>query len=245
MENYDLRYGEDRYSVAASPASERVTFLKRTYGHLAGAVLALIAIEGVLFQSGLAEPLIRSLFSDRLGVLALMVLFIGGGYAAQYMARSATSDAVRYAGLALYVGIQAVILLPLLYIAERNFPGQHLPLQAGIITAAAFAGITFGVAVSGKDFSFLGPILWAASLVALGVVLCSFFFGGGGGLLGTVFSGAMVLLAAGYIVYDTSNVMHHYRSDQYVSAALELFASVALMFYYVLRLLMSLQSSRD
>ena len=46
----------------------------------------------------------------------------------------------------------------------------------------------------------------------------------------------MVILAAGFIVYDTSNVMHHYRTDQHVAAALALFGSVALMFWYVLRL---------
>jgi FtsH-binding integral membrane protein len=52
---------------------------------------------------------------------------------------------------------------------------------------------------------------------------------------------AMVVLACGYIMYDTSNVIHHYRTNQHVAAALALFASVALLFWYVLQLLMSLQ----
>jgi FtsH-binding integral membrane protein len=39
--------------------------------------------------------------------------------------------------------------------------------------------------------------------------------------------------------YDTSNVLHHYPEDRYVGAALELFASVAMMLWYVLRLFMS------
>jgi FtsH-binding integral membrane protein len=50
----------------------------------------------------------------------------------------------------------------------------------------------------------------------------------------------MILLASGYILYDTSNVLHHYRTDQYVAASLALFAAVALLFWYVLRLLMEL-----
>ena len=57
--------------------------------------------------------------------------------------------------------------------------------------------------------------------------------------LGLWFSFAMVGLAAAYIIYDTSNVLHNYRTDQHVGAALELFASVALMFYYILRIFMS------
>ena len=63
--------------------------------------------------------------------------------------------------------------------------------------------------------------------------------------LGTFFSVAMVGLAGAAILYDTSNVLHHYPEDRYVGAALALFASVALMFWYVLRLMMSLSSSRN
>jgi FtsH-binding integral membrane protein len=57
--------------------------------------------------------------------------------------------------------------------------------------------------------------------------------------LGTWFSVAMVALAGASILYDTSNIIHHYRDDRYVGAALELFASVAMMFWYLLRLFMS------
>jgi FtsH-binding integral membrane protein len=49
----------------------------------------------------------------------------------------------------------------------------------------------------------------------------------------------MIVLASGYILYDTSNVLHRYRTDQHVAAALALFASVAILFWYVLRLFMS------
>jgi FtsH-binding integral membrane protein len=45
-------------------------------------------------------------------------------------------------------------------------------------------------------------------------------------------------------MYDTSNVLHHYRTDQYVAASLALFASVAMLFFYVLRLVMAF-SNRD
>ena len=57
--------------------------------------------------------------------------------------------------------------------------------------------------------------------------------------LGVFFSVAMVGLAGGAVLHDTSKVLHHYPEDRYVAASLELFASVALMFWYVLQLFMS------
>jgi FtsH-binding integral membrane protein len=59
--------------------------------------------------------------------------------------------------------------------------------------------------------------------------------------LGNLFTIALIVLACGYILYDTSNVLYHYRIGQHVAASLALFASVALLFWYILRLVMSMQ----
>lgn len=241
MENYDLRYGEDRYAVAEAPVNVRAAFIRKTYAHVAGAVLAFVALEAAAFKSGFADDLVKTLFTVPYAGLLLMVTFIGGGYAAQYMARSSTSNVTRYLGLGLFVGLEAVIFLPLLYLAELRFPGQYVAVQAGIVTLAAFAGLTLAVFVSGQNFSFLGPVLGLCSFAAFGVILASILFGFS---LGILFIIPMILLAGGYIIYDTSNVIHVYREDQYVAAALELFADVALMFWYILQLFMSL-SNRD
>lgn len=72
--------------------------------------------------------------------------------------------------------------------------------------------------------------------IAFGLIVVSVLFGFS---LGTIFAGAMALLASGSILYTTSNILHHYRTDQSVSAALSLFASVALLFYYILMIFMS------
>ena len=132
--------------------------------------------------------------------------------------------------------------LPILTIATQapQYAGKDLPLQAGIVTLAVFGGLTAAVFWSGKDFSYLGPILSVLAWVALGVVIAAVI---GGFTPGLIFCGAMIALAAGFIIYDTSNVMHHYGTDQHVAASLELFASVALLFWYVLRLFMA--TSRD
>ncbi|MGL6073775.1 MAG: Bax inhibitor-1/YccA family protein [Fimbriiglobus sp.] len=240
---YQLSFDDDGQNVANvasnSAVAARADFLKKTYAHVFGAVLAFVAIEAVMFKSGFAEEFLKTVFArGKFGYLAMMVLFIGAGYVAQMLA-AARSRPLAYAGLAGYVLVECLVLLPLLYVSEKVYPGQDLALKAGMITLLVFGGLTSFVFISGKDFSFLGPIITVLSFAALGLVVASVLFGFS---LGLVFAVAMVVLAAGMIVYDTSNIMHHYSTDDYVPAALSLFASLATMFFYVLRILMSLQS---
>lgn len=225
--------------VAFAPVNERVAFIRRTYAHVAVAIAAFVGIEAFLLSSGIGETILKTMFVGKAAWLALMVLFIGGGYAAQYMASNARSIGMQYMGLSLYVLLEVLIFLPILTIAthlDGPVADFTLPIQAGIVTLMVFGGLTVAVFVSGKDFSFMGPFLAVASFAALALVVCAVLFGFS---LGLVFSVAMIALAAGYIIYDTSNIIHRYGVNQHVAASLSLFASVALMFYYVLRLFMA------
>lgn len=224
-------------SVAESSAEERVAFVRKTYAHLAGAVLAFVVIEYLLMNSPIAEPLIGTMLGTSYSWLIVLGLFMGVSFLANWWANSQTSPAMQYLGLGLFVVAEAVVFLPLLYIANLNFEGA-IP-NAAMVTLGLFAALTAIVFYTRKDFSFLGPILMIGGFVALGVIAASIMFGFS---LGTVFAGIMVLFAAGAILYDTSNVLHHYRPTQHVAASLALFASVALLFWYILRLFMS---SRD
>jgi FtsH-binding integral membrane protein len=143
---------------------------------------------------------------------------------------------MQYLGLSLYVLAEAVLFAPMLYFAG-NFGPPNVIASAALITAIIFVGLTGVVMMTGADFSWLRTGLMAAGFATLGVIICGMIFGFS---LGIWFSGAMILLAAGYILYDTSNVLHHYRVDQHVAASLALFASVALLFWYVLRILMEM-----
>jgi uncharacterized protein len=234
--------GYHRETVATAPVSERVRFIRRTYAHLAVAIAAFVGLEAALISSAAGSAILNTMIAFRGAWVALMLLFVVGGYAAQIMARSRTSPAIQYLGLAIYVLLEVIIFLPILLFAEWKFPNHHLPLQAGVLTLAVFAGLTAAVFISGKDFSFLGPVLWVLSLLALGLVFAAAI---GGFSLGLVFAFAMVALAAGFIIYDTSNIIHHYSTNQHVAASLELFASVALLFWYILRIFMSSQSDGD
>lgn len=210
----------------------RASFVSRTYAHLFGAILSFVGIEVFFFKTGLAETITHSLS----GVSWLLVLggFVVVSWLASHTAHRATSKAVQYAALAGFVLAESIIFVPLLFIADKTAPGAIS--SAGLVTFFAFAGLTAVVFITRKDFSFLRGILCWGGIVALVLIAAGVIFGFN---LGTYFSVAMVALAGGAILYDTSNVLHHYPQDRYVAAALELFASVALMLWYVLRLFLS------
>jgi FtsH-binding integral membrane protein len=210
----------------------RGRFIARTYNHLFAAICAFTLIEIALFKSGLAE----SIATAMLGHSWLIVLggFMILSWFARSVVHSAESKAAQYAALAVYVIGQALIFVPLLYIADHYAPGAIA--SAAIITFIAFTMLTLVVFITRKDFSFLRGVLMWGGIIALVLVVGGVLFGF---QLGTYFSVGMVGLAGAAILYDTSNVLHHYPEDRYVAASLELFASVALMLWYVLRLLMS------
>lgn len=228
-------YRAPLYSIAANAAvDERADFIRKTYLHLGGAVLAFAGLEAALLQTGLAESFIGALSQTRWGWAIVLGAFMLVSWIAESWARSTTSTATQYLGLSLYVVAEAVLFLPLLYIANRI--DQRVIPTAALATATIFIGLTAVVFLTRKDFSFLRTALWLGGLVAMVFIMASMFIGFS---LGMVFCVAMVAFAGGYILYDTSNVLHHYRIGQHVAAALALFASVALLFWYILRIVLS------
>jgi uncharacterized protein len=219
-------------AVVELDAQSRGKFVSRTYGHLFGAMCSFILIEIVFFETGLAETISRAL----LGVSWLLVLggFVVVSWLASRAAHLAQSKSAQYAALGAFVVAESIIFVPLLYLADRMAPGAIT--SAAVVTFVAFAALTSTVFLTGKDFSFLRGLLVWGGIMALVMIIAGVIFGFE---LGTWFSVAMIAFAGGCILYDTSNVLQHYPEDRYVAAALELFASVALMLWYVLRLFLS------
>jgi FtsH-binding integral membrane protein len=235
MAEYTLR----REAVLASeaPLEARRDFIKKTYAHLAAAIFAFMGIEYLLVSSPLGSTITRlTLGNGRGGWLVVILAFMLVGWIADRWSRSTTSPGIQYLGLGLYVVAEAVIFVPLLYICTYVTKFQGLIGTAGIITAIAFAGLTAVVFLTKADFSWMRTLLWAGSLVAVGVAVASMVFGF---QIGIIYCAAVVLLSAGYILYYTSNILHRYPIGFHVAAALSLFSAVALMFWYVLRILMS------
>lgn len=230
MNNYENTYRGA--TVSGLSTSSRATFISRTYAHLCGAIFVFTGIEVYLFQSGLAEKLARAM----MGVSWLLILggFVLVSWLASRTAHRAASKGAQYGALAAFVVAEAIIFVPLLYLAQSVANG--VIESAATVTLLGFAALTVVVFVTRKDFSFLRAALFWGGLLALGLIVGAVLFKFN---LGTWFSVGMVVLAGASILYDTSNVLHHYPEDRYVGAALELFASVALMFWYVLRLFLS------
>jgi FtsH-binding integral membrane protein len=233
------------HPIAARAAeSARAAFIRRTYAHLAGAILAFVALEFVFLTvfKGAVEDFLRTIVTQPIAWLVVIGLFMGVSWLAEAWARSDASPGMQYAGLAIYVLAEAIIFLPLLYIAVYLCNDPTIIPTAGILTLGIFGGLTLSVFVTRKDFSFLGPILSVCFCIAFCVVIAATIFGFS---LGLLFAFIIVALASAAILYQTSNVLLHYRTDQHVAAALALFAAVALLFYYILWILIQLSSNRN
>lgn len=240
-------------AVATLGVSDRVAFLRRTYGLLGVSLIAFAAITGGLMRLAPETSLRYSAWAlqGRWNWFIVLGLFMGVGYIAERLAHSETSRGVQLGGLGLAVVAQSLLLQPILWVLFYQFgnraalrsgvlmSGQagSILMQAIIITLAIFVGLTLTVFLTKKDFSFMRGGLAIASFAALGVILASLLFGFS---LGALFCGALILLMAGYILYQTSLVMSYFPPTAYVAAALMLFSTVATLFWYVLQLLMSM-----
>jgi FtsH-binding integral membrane protein len=233
--------------VSDAPVDARRTFIRKTYTHLAAAVYAFVALEWIFFSLGWHEPFMEMLAGHPMYWLGVLGAFIAVNWIADSWARSATSIGMQYAGLFLAVAAWSVIFIPMLAIAQlftlnvEGLRGVPVIPAAAVTTLVMFGGLTAFAFTTKKDFSFLSGFLSLAMFAAVAAILLSFFVGL---QLGVWFSAAMIVVACGYVLYDTSNVIHHYRTDQYVAASVALFASVALLFWYVLRIMLAFSSRR-
>lgn len=234
MEPYSNPYASG--VVAEQPQESRMAFIRKTYWHLAGAIGVFALLETLLIQAGLGSAALNLLGTSKYSWLIVLGAFMAVGWIADRWARSSTSLATQYLGLGLYVLAEAVIFLPMIALAPIVSGDPLVIGKAGVVTGALVLGLTVIALTTKKDFTFLGGILKVAGLVAMGVIAASFFLPI---TLGFWFAAAMVVFAAGSILYNTSAIQYHYQPGQHVAASLGLFASVALMFWYVLRLFMN------
>lgn len=221
--------------VAGAEVEVRFAYLKDVYGLLMGGVAAFVGLEVVLFTTGLAESIFE------LVVATNWLLVLGGFMLLSWLANSvafkARSRSAALAGFGVLVLAQALIFVPLLWVAREAAPGAIG--QAAAVTLVGFLGLSGIALTSSKDFSFLGSVLRWVGVGALLLIASAVIFGF---TLGTLFSVGMVVFAGAAILYDTQNILKRYPVGTEVQAAMQLFSSVALLFWYVLRLFIG---SRD
>src|SRR5947209_11278099 len=126
-----MSYAMARPIAMRATESARAAFIRRTYAHLAGAVLVFIAIEAALMQMPGIERVALALSG---GINWLFVLggFFVVSWLANTWAHSEVSPGVQYLGLAVYIVAQAVLFIPLMYVATRYYP-DAIP-TAGILS---------------------------------------------------------------------------------------------------------------
>ena len=217
--------------VSELSVEDRSNFKWKCYAHVVGAILAFAAVEVFLFTSGIAAAIAIPMLSNWWMVLGAFIL---GGWGASHVAHRIESTTAQYAALGFFVVLEALIFAPLLFLAYSIEPGM-IDSAAGV-TLLGCAGLIATVQITKKDFSFLkGMLVWVGMLAFVAIIGSMVF----GFQLGTWFSVAMIGFAGAAVLYDTSNIIHHYPQDKYVAASLELFSSIALMFWYVLQLFLS------
>ena len=216
-------------------ADKKVAFYRKTYTHLALSVLLFVLVETIFFQ---IPPLLEFALSLTQGWLWLLMLgaFMLVTSYAEKMALKSHEKTSQYLALLLYVIAEAFIFIPLIFMAIMVAEDGAFDIlnQAAILTLSLFSGLSAVVLLIKKDFSFLRSGLAIGFFIALGLIVAGTLFGFN---IGLWFSVGMVLLASGSILYQTSNMVHKYNEDQYVAASLGLFASLMLLFWYILSIL--------
>lgn len=236
---------QNPYALAAelpafeAAASERATFLKKVYSLLLAGVLvfagSLWATANVPAVAGLAEGLWRGIARGGLGWVIYFGIFAGGFWLVHAVARVFPLNLIAFFAWSFLL---ALLLSPIVLFAAHAAPATLN--MASAVTAMTFSGLTAFVMITGKDFSFLRGILFLGMWGLVVLSLCGWLFGFGWPLWG---SGLGVLLFAGYILYDTSEILHRYPTTMAVSAAVVLFTDVVLLFKHVLIILLSLRGN--
>ncbi|MUH35239.1 permease [Zobellia amurskyensis] len=222
------------HMVSTLTETERAIFYRKTYTHLAGAVLLFVVVETLFFQIPFVLNFALSLTEGYSWLIMLGAFLFITNYA-ERLALKSDDNTMHYLALLLYIVAEAFIFIPLIFIALSFTEDGSFNIlnQAAIMTLSLFTGLSAIVLLTRKDFSFLKSILAVGFAIALGLIVAGILFGFN---LGLLFSAVMVILASGSILYQTSNLVHKYKSNQYVAASLGLFASLMLLFWYILNI---------
>ena len=207
-------------SAASVTTTERLVFIKKVYSLLAMSMGS--AAVGAYLGSG---PLLLLVAPNMMLFFILQIALI---FFASFAARKPGLNMV---ALFSFTTVSGLTLGPLLYQV-----GPSIAAEAFALTAITFAGLSMYVVYSKKDFSFMSGFLMTGLIVlVVGGLLNMFFIQSG--MMHFVMSGASVLLFSGFILYDTSNIMRYYGTDEYVSATLALYLDVLNLFIALLSIL--------
>ncbi|MFA9445062.1 Bax inhibitor-1 family protein [Egicoccus sp. AB-alg6-2] len=224
--------------IAQQPVAVRESYMRGVYTNLVLGIVAFIGIEFVLLSETLfATPPAAYIFE--LARSTNWLLILGGFMLVSWMASrlsvNARTPAQQWGGYGLLIFANALLFAIPLYMATQVPELEGTVGTAALISVVAFVGLSLVAIRSSKDFSFLGTLLKWGGILALVAIVVGVLTGNG---LGTLFIVAMIGFAGGAILYDTQKIYRAFPPGTEVIAAMHLFSSIALLFWYVLQLLM-------
>ncbi|WP_437969889.1 Bax inhibitor-1/YccA family protein [Sorangium sp. So ce260] len=232
--------------VAGAPANAkaalRIDFLKKVYGLFTaslvvsslGAMCALYIGAPDADEGPSAMPPLVQLFADH-PIISMGIVF-GVMFGARAVRRVPGVNVLALFGMAAILGVTTA---PALYMAQvaAGLGGtlSSAPVRdAFILTVLTFGSLTLGVLLSKEDLSFLASGLVMGAMVVLGAMLLNALLGST--LLGLAISSVSVLVFGGYVLYNTSRLLHSNEEDP-VGGALDLYLNFINLFSSILHIL--------
>lgn len=216
-------YGAE--TAAQASVSERMGFVRKVYALFFAATL--FAIVGV----GIGFVFPQVMFAIAAHPWIAFFALIGGVMGAQAVR---LVPGVNLLALFAFTTFTGVFISPLIAIYTQMNPASIW--QAGLLTVGIFGGLTAYVFVSKKDFSFMRGMVTTGLIVVVLASLLNFFIVGSSALAFAV-SCAALLLFSGFVLYDTSNIIRRYPTNEYVAGALSLYLDAFNIFLALLRIL--------
>lgn len=212
-------------------ADEQREFVIKTYSHLVGAIICFAAASNILLNLGFGEEFYWIIEDNRWTWLLVLCAFVAFGWLADQLVK-AEGLQIQYIALGTAILVEAAIFSPIIY-ATYEYSGYQAIQGAGIGALALCLALTMTARNSRSDFSFLDGFIRLGTVMSLGLIISSIVFDFS---LGLLFSYAMLAFAGVCVLRDTARVKSNYHKGRYVAASLELFASAAIMFWYMIQI---------
>jgi FtsH-binding integral membrane protein len=228
-----LALNSDQPFVADLDANQQLQFYKKIYIHLASYVVIFALLSKTLFDVGFGYFILRILGESRFFWLAIMGGFWISSRISDHFSEKLVPN-LSYIGPIIAIAAESIVFAPLFAYADYYHDGaiENATYASLLIVSSLIAAVH----LTKTNFEPLGLFLKLGSIIALGFIVASVIFDFS---LGMAFAWAMLALATGYILYDTSQIVRVYKPEQHILASTRLLGSALFFFYYVLRIFSS------
>ncbi len=212
-------------TAAQADVGERMSFVRKVYALFFAATL--FAVGGV--GLGLSyRPLLVFAFEHPFIMFFVMIGGVMGAQAVRHV------RGLNLLALFAFTALTGVVISPLIAVYTQLNPASIL--QAGLMTVGIFGGLTAYVFISKRDFSFMRGMVTVGLIVVVLASLLNIFIVGSSAFSFAI-SVAVLLLFSGFVLYDTSNIIRRYPTNEYVAGALSLYLDAFNIFLALLNIL--------